>query len=131
MLDTKALIVKILSKMHSGYGTKVNISTYNSASNAYTAPSDGLLQIVSNYRATSYVIGYVNNELVVEASSPSSGNATGNTVSSVPVFKGQKIYVTRSSTYSYAYFIPFVGGVARRLLKALKTLTLERGWVLC
>lgn len=82
------------------------------SSNQYTIPSDGLLKVVSNYRANSYIIAYVDGIIVAEPATPASG-ATGNMIVSVPVFKGQKVYFERSSAYCTAHFIPYknAGGV--------------------
>lgn len=97
-----------------GYGTSVDISTRTS-SNQYTIPSDGIVTVMCTYRSASYIQLYVDGNVMAEPSSPSNTNAAGNAVVSVPVFKGQKVYVSRSSTYSTATFRPFInagGGTA-------------------
>lgn len=110
MLDLKALLGKILAWIHSkeytGYGTSVDISSYTS-SNMYTIPSDGIIQAVCTYRASSYIMVIRSDGMVlVEQATPSSG-LQGNLVVSIPVYKSMKVYVTRSSTYSYAFYYPY------------------------
>lgn len=110
MVDLQALLTKMATWMHSkeytGYGTRVDISTHTS-SNMYTIPSDGIIQAVCTYRANSYIMVYREDGMVlVEQATPSSG-LQGNIVASAPVYKGMKVYTTRSSTYSYAYFWPY------------------------
>lgn len=90
-----------------GYGTAVSLASYTSSSNQYSVPQDGLLKVVCTYRSNSYVIAYVNNTLMAEMASPSNANAAGNIATSIPVYKGQKVYINRSSTYSTVDFIPF------------------------
>lgn len=89
-----------------GYANGTNISDRTS-SNTYTAPSNGMVKISCTYRSASYVMAYADGELIAELSSPSNANAAANQVTCVPVFKGQKLHCTRSSTYSYLYFIPY------------------------
>lgn len=91
---------------HSGYGTSVDISTRTS-SNKYTIPSDGVVTVMCTYRSASYIQLFVDDNVMAQPSSPNNANAAGNIVVSVPVFKGQEVYVSRSSTYSIATFRPF------------------------
>lgn len=94
---------------YSGYGIAVDVTSYTSA-NPYSVPSDGLFQISCTYRQNSYVQGFVNGTIMIQSSTPSNADLAGNVIMCVPVFKGQDIYATKSSNYSYAYFIPFTGG---------------------
>ena len=116
MLDVKKTLNRIISWIsnreyaYKGYGTAVDISGYTSASDPYTCPKDGLMRINCNYRSGSYIMGYVDNDLMIEGAAGSSVGMQGNNIMTVPVFKGQKLYITRSSTYSFAHFIPFMGG---------------------
>ena len=95
-----------------GYGTSVDISDRTS-SNKYTIPSDGIVTVMCTYRSASYIQLFVEDNVMVQQSSPNNANFPGNTVVSVPVFKGQSVYVVRSSSYSTATFRPFInaGGV--------------------
>lgn len=110
MLDVKKVLANILtwmrSKTYTGYGTRVDISSYTSA-NMYTIPSDGIIQAVCTYRANSYIIVYREDGIVlIEQATPSSG-LQGDVVASAPVYKGMKVYTVMSSTYSHAYFWPY------------------------
>lgn len=115
MFDLKAWISKVTSWInnrgyaYTDYGTTVDITSYSSGS-PYTVPSDGLFQIYCTYRQNSYIQGFVNGNIIAQSSTPSSQGLAGNVLQCVPVFKGQKIYAVKSSNYSYAYFIPYVGG---------------------
>ncbi len=90
-----------------GYGAMSASIGNRTSSNPYTIPSDGLLRVVCTYRAGSYIVAYVDGEIVAEPSTPGNAGLQGNSIVCVPVFKGQKVYFDRSSTYSYANFIPY------------------------
>lgn len=99
-----------------GYGTNVDITSYTSTSNMYTIPSDGIIEINCNYRAGSYIMVYIfnatgtNSSALVQQSAAAAGDQ-GNSYAQCPVFKGQRVYVQTSNTYSYAYFKPFIYGI--------------------
>lgn len=117
VIDVKVLLGKInnwiLSKDYKGYGSSVNLASYTSSSNTYTVPRDGVVILNCTYRSGSYLMLYADGILVGEQSTPAAYNAQGNNVVTVPVVKGQKLYVTISSAYSTAVFRPYnVGGTA-------------------
>lgn len=129
MLDLKAWIAKVTSDVKSKRSTEigawVNLASYTSASNAYTFPSDGYV-FTYNAGSTSSVLNIIG--------SPDGGSTIGigsinNGRNSLYVRKGMKCYVTGS--FSAVRFSPIVGGVVRKLLNTLKTLTSERRWVTC
>lgn len=86
---------------------RISIASYSSASNLFTVPADGLIRLECNYRGGSYILLNDESSSIVLQGSSGSANSAGNTIICIPVFKGQKFFVTRSNTYSYAYFIPY------------------------
>lgn len=98
---------------YSGYGGEVEITSYTSASNSYTAPSNGMVRIFCNYRAGLYIGAFVRNadgtnEVQIQCSNAGS-NHIGNTIAVIPVFKGQLIRIQANNTqYNHAYFVPFI-----------------------
>lgn len=110
--DLKAIFDEIgivAYEKNTGYGDGVSITSYTSASNPYTCPSDGIIIIGGTYRSGHYIMLYdVKGTVVAETASGGSANDAGNTVIPTPVFEGQKFYVIQTSgNYCTAYFIPF------------------------
>lgn len=95
---------KLSTGLPTGYGTAVDISSYTSSSNTYTVPNNGFVRLEGNYRSGSYIMLYVNGTAFGEATGANTG---ANIVISIPVFKGQSLYITRSNNYCYASFYPF------------------------
>lgn len=92
-----------------GFGSFVDVSSYNSQANLFTCPTDGMIRLECNYRSGSYVMAYdENGQVMLEGSSNGSTNNAGTTVTSMPVYKGMKFYFNFASNgYSYAYFVPY------------------------
>lgn len=109
------LMTWVKSKNYVGYdfANLVDITSYNSQSNLFTCPADGMIKMESNYRQGSYTILMEGSGVAVaEGAAPSAGNAGGSTIICTQVYKGQKFYVTRgANNYGNAYFIPYkLGG---------------------
>lgn len=112
MLKIRELLAKILTwieaKDYKGYGPGVDLSTYTSSSNMFTAPSDGVIRLVCTYRSASYVILYsAEGTNLAELATSTNANAQGNLMCSTPICKGMQVYINRSSTYSGAAFYPY------------------------
>lgn len=92
-----------------GYGTAVNITSYNSNTNMYTCPSDGIVKCEGNYRSTSYMqIFNEDGVCILEAVSNGTNNNAGTSITSMPVYAGMELYCVQSSNnYNYAYFVPY------------------------
>ena len=107
--DLKAIFDEILPwRRPTGYGTSVDITSYNSSSNMYTCPSDGVIRIQCTYRSNAYItLNNEDGEGLAQCSSTGNANMGGNLLSSTPVFTGMKVYVVNNSTYNYAHFIPY------------------------
>lgn len=95
---------KLSTGLPTGYGTAVDISSYTSSSNTYTVPNNGFVRLEGNYRNGSYIMLYVDGTIFGEATGANTG---ANIVISIPVFKGQSLYITRSNNYCFASFYPF------------------------
>lgn len=90
-------------------GTRVDLSSYNSESNAYTVPSDGFIHVkVGDSTSNDAGIGTcggINNMLLYREK----GTNGSDTYFSTLVKKGMKLYVTHNSGTGNAFnFIPFV-----------------------
>ena len=113
MIDVKALLAKVLtwikSKDYKAYGTGISLSGYTSSNNLYTCPEDGIIQLNCNYRANSHIMLYTSDGTIfAEAAAPGTTGLCGNTIITVPVYKGMSFYISRSNNYCYAYFIPLI-----------------------
>lgn len=134
----KASLKELISKMtdwikvknYTGYDSEVEITSYSSSSNYYTAPKDGIVKMHSYYTNGNYVGCTVLNSDGTNGQAYSVRSANTHVQVPVPIFKGQRVYVHyNSGSGNHVYFVGFkVGGVVHRLLKALQSLTLERGW---
>lgn len=99
------------------YGSAQDVSSYNSASNRYTFPSDGLLRVESSFRASSYALAHVYNadgtELFIIEESSAKTEMMGNQSNCVPVFAGMSAYFERNSSVPYGsmYFIPRIDDI--------------------
>ena len=97
-------VTSVEDKIHIGYGTMVNITSYTS-SNKYTAPSDGLVVVTltsnSNDSYCSLFSRMLNNVVCKVV-----GLGNNSTVTSVPVLKGDQIYITHNN--GYVVFYPYI-----------------------
>ena len=119
-LDLKEWINKVNSL--GKYGTQTVISDF-----PFTATKDGMVIVVCSVPSASSSYFYINEDGLAHAR----GCSTGGLAYSVcfPVIKGRSYTISaRSNSNPYIKFYPFMGGVVRKLLKALKPLTLGRGW---
>ena len=97
----------INGKTYTGYKASINVTSYSSASNPFTAPGDGIIHAVANTRAGQYAqVKTLNNDVICQAASPTSTTLAG--VISVPiqVQKGMKLYFT-CTQYSAVYFTEY------------------------
>lgn len=117
MFDLKEWIAKVSewvkNKSYTGYGTYTGITNYNSTSNSFVVPKDGMIKLIISYYSNRWVRAIVRNsddtnEQTFQISNCGSANHVGGTQTTIPVFKGQKIYVLRGGNDSYVDFIPFV-----------------------
>jgi len=94
------------------WSQQVDITTYNSSSNLYTVPTDGVIRIECNYRQNSYTqLLDADGHSYAQASAPGSTGLVGAVVITTPVYKGQKFYIGRSNNgYGGGYFIPYILG---------------------
>lgn len=108
--------VRATGGIDGSYGSAQDVSSYNSASNRYTFPSDGLLRVESSYRASSYALAHVYNadgvELFIIEESSAKTEMMGNQSNCVPVFAGMSAYFERNGSVPYGsmYFIPRIIG---------------------
>lgn len=96
----------IAKKGYTHYGSNVDISSYTS-DNMFTVPSDGIIQTVCTYRGSSNIMLMREDGIVLAQGSTPSAGSQGNIVMTNEVRKGMRVYVTRSSTYSYAFYYPY------------------------
>lgn len=106
---------KILAITFTGYGSKVQIYSYNSNNNRFTVPATGIVFCRCHYSSGSYAQAIVydkdNNELFgIGQSTPSNANNRGNDSAVAIVFQGQKIQTAWSGPSNTIEYWPFVGG---------------------
>lgn len=139
MFDLKEWIKKVSewinNKEHVGFGAWVDIHSYTTKANAYTAPCDGMVRSQCRYVATNYV-GFTicNSDGTQENPCQIRAGGSANTNIYVPIFKGQKVWVqANNGDYNTVHFVPYVkvGGVVRRLLNTLQSLAYRGGWCKC
>lgn len=76
-----------------GYGTAIDISSYNTSSNKYTVPSDGIVKLICNYRSTAYIaVKICNSDDSGEQTYQIGAAGSATEYLCIPVFKGQKVY---------------------------------------
>lgn len=90
----------------------VNLLNY-SESNPYIAPCDGIIYVQSNWRSGSYAIGTAvagTMTMNIESAAPNGINDSGQNIVHMNVFKGMKLYGSRSESapYGYVNFIPYL-----------------------
>ncbi len=106
--------VEALTKNGSIVDEQVSIINYNSSSNRYTIPKDGLVRITAGSAQANSIFAQIYNSddtnvwYAATASASSVGMAT-NTTTLIPVFKGQKLQITKNgtSTSTSAVFYPY------------------------
>lgn len=88
------------------YGTAVNILTATQA-NPYTCPNDGVVNIQSGYASANYTalykIGWSGFMAIAKGNESQANGAM-----TVPVLKGDQLYVTTSGTNPVANYYPYV-----------------------
>ena len=131
-LDLKEWINKIMSVMQSRPSWTYVGDVYWWA-NTWTVPDNGYLEIFIEPSGANW------NWYISDSSCPDtgwshrySGNRQATQSHIIPVKKGAVLKTANMSgigtAHCYYYKLNVVGGVVRKLLKALKPLTLGRGW---
>ena len=94
------------------FGTPISIYSYNTAANAYTVPSDGIIRLYAKNNTGHDFVGVRvcnsdgSNEIGFVGHCAST-SWTG--IYAVPVFKGQKVYrYTSSQSDNDVQFIPYI-----------------------
>lgn len=93
----------------SGYGTGTGITSYGAASNYYTCPSNGIVRIQCYYTNGNWINAHVANAdgtNEIEFQQCSSG--VGHRMIAVPVFKGQRVWITQNGSNNNAIFYPYI-----------------------
>lgn len=128
-LDLKEWINKVTNGIQSWKAPQtVNLTS------EWTCPRDGLLNVVIGFNSSSYGYLYIkdntSNKWVGEiADAGSLGGMLHNTV--VPVVKAHKYEIGMQAQVDLCEITYYaLGGVVRKLLNALKPLTLGRGWAI-
>ena len=94
------------------YGYGVNLKSYDSLSNVYTAAKDGIVTANFNIKSSSAGI-----DIIVDGNhmprAVNYSSALGSIIASVFVRKGQKIYYTKTSeltmdTNAWVMFFPYI-----------------------
>ena len=93
------------------YGTQVSLdsATYNSAQNAYTATSDGLLILSTGNVANAKV-----DAIICHRDGTTWREFTATTsvafyqMASIPIFEGMKVYYGSNNSNGYIMFFPYV-----------------------
>lgn len=96
---------------YSGYGSEVDLSSYTSSTNYYTAPSDGIIRFRANVGTSNFIQCKVaNNNGTNESLFSVSGGASASGIIPAPIFKGQRTWITaRSAAADTSFvFIPFI-----------------------
>ena len=99
----------------SGYtGTAVTLTSYTSSSNPYTVSHDGKVQVTCGYQSANAMTCYILNPSKSGVwygvvSSGATANSQGSNTLTLPVYAGQKIYVSKSgsSTTSTVVYYPY------------------------
>lgn len=93
---------------------QVNVLSYDTSGNTYTAPKDGLIRITCGAAQANSIVGRILNPddtavWYAALGSPSAQSAATNNSVTIPIFKGQKFYLTKSgsSTSTAAIYYPF------------------------
>ena len=113
ILNTLAQIAK--RKDYSSLGAWQDITSYNTQSNLFTVPNDGLVRVFCSYRSGSYGRASLSNgETLLQISAPTNSGLQGNNVVTAQVIKGQKIYCEVANSYSSVQYAPYIlgGGTA-------------------
>ena len=112
-----------------GYGTSVDLSSYTSSTNYYTAPSDGIVRLRANASSNNYFLQcrVANSDGSNDTLFSAVSNTSASGVICVPIFKGQRAWITArtSAAQTEFMFIPYknYGGGS-----CLTLLSLLRGW---
>lgn len=98
-----------------GVGTSTDIASYNTESNRFTFPENGLVRTSCNYRAGSLSVIELYNSagtLIAQLGDASTANnavtgAAGNSGSEIQVFKGFSCYCMLGSNYDTVRYYPY------------------------
>lgn len=103
-----------IQKKYKGYGSYVNLNAYNSSSNKYIIPTDGIVFITGYWEQGTYVLGHIcdkngTNILGMNVGSPSNGNNATNPTNIAPVFAGMQVwYESNKADKISVLFFPYV-----------------------
>lgn len=108
----KNILEWIRTKNYVSYGTAITITSYNSASNSYTIPKDGIIRLFCWYTSGNYIAINVADADGTNANSfQIMSTGTAHRIIPIPVFKGQKVWVgPNNGSNNAAEYIPFVVG---------------------
>lgn len=95
-----------LSGINKHYGTAVSLTSYTAQDNYYTCPSDGVVLASCAESATSSYLGlrcvdFGNNNMVT-----SFGTGSGAFLTTVPVIKGQRLWISTNSATPLCNYYP-------------------------
>lgn len=93
-----------ISKHYNSNDTRVNISSYNSASNQYTCPSDGYINISANGSGSNITIIY--GGIAISATGYTDGGIGKWDYNAMFIREGAQVYVYTVAGTTSAYFFP-------------------------